>query len=430
MSAPITHSPFLAGAQESNIRSSILGGRLGYALLALMLPFCHLCAATYDSYGGWLEFKGKQSGFFHTEQIQGRWWLVSPEGNAFFSKGVDHVAFTPESDSAPKAPDDPAAWARTTAEQLRGWNFNTLGAWSSPQLYTAGLAYAPMADVAASAGRDVWLKGGVIDYFSPQFQQAADRAAQRICAPRANDPWVLGYFTDNELRWGADWRGTNSLLEQYLQLPANAAGCQKATAFLNARGHAPNGPSAEDQSEFLGLVAAEYARVASEEIRRADPNHLVLGCRFALYPGDAAIRAVGRYFDVISYHSYNSMPPVDRLEQITRLTGKPILLSEFSFKAMDSGLPNTKGAAKPVATQEDRAKGLASYVEALAALPGCVGYHWFQYRDQPKEGRRLDGENSNYGVVKIDGSPWETLTSRMKAVNGEIEDLRAKAPVR
>jgi hypothetical protein len=335
-----------------------------------------------------------------------------------------------ESDASPKAPDDPVAWARTTAEQLRGWNFNTLGAWSSPQTYTFGLAYAPMVNVAASAGRDVWLKGGVVDYFSPEFQQAADRAAQKICTPCAPDPWVLGYFTDNELRWGADWRGTNSLLDAYLKMPADAAGYRKAAAFLKERGHTPDNLSPEDKSEFLGLVAAEYGRVSSKAIRRADPNHLVLGCRFALYPGDAAIRAAGRYFDVISYHSYSAMPPIDRLELITRLTGKPILLSEFSFKAMDSGLPNTKGAAKPVATQEDRARGFTRYVEALAALPGCVGYHWFQYRDQPKEGRRLDGENSNYGVVKIDWTPWETLTVRMRQVNAGLEELHAKASVR
>ena len=72
-------------------------------------------------------------------------------------------------------------------------------------------------------------------------------------------------------------------------MPATAPGYQKATAFLKERGHARDNLSTEDKSEFLGLVAAEYGRVASEAIRRADPNHLVLGCRFALYPGDAAI---------------------------------------------------------------------------------------------------------------------------------------------
>ncbi len=40
------------------------------AFLALLLPFCESFAATYDSYGGWLELKGKKTGFFHTEQIQ------------------------------------------------------------------------------------------------------------------------------------------------------------------------------------------------------------------------------------------------------------------------------------------------------------------------------------------------------------------------
>jgi hypothetical protein len=196
LSASISKSPFPAGAQESSIRSSKVGRHLRYAFLALMLPFCQSYAATGDPYGGWLELKGTKTGFSHTEQLQNRWWLVSPEGNAFFSKGVDHVDLSPESDSS-KAPDDPTAWAKSTAEQLRGWNFNTLGAWSSPQIYAAGLAYAPMVDVAASAGRDVWLKGGVVDYFSPEFQRAADRAAQRICAPRAKEmaapipPWFV-----------------------------------------------------------------------------------------------------------------------------------------------------------------------------------------------------------------------------------------------
>jgi hypothetical protein len=115
------------------------------------------------------------------------------------------------------------------------------------------------------------------------------------------------------------------------------------------------------------------------------------------------------------------------LELITKVTGKPTMVTEFSFKAADSGLPNTKGAARPVPTQEDRAKGFAGYVEALASLPGCVGYHWFEYRDQPKEGRRLDGENSNYGLVKIDFTPWEVLTTRMKQVNLGLEEMHARA---
>ena len=312
-------------------------------------------------------------------------------------------------------------------KQLRGWNFNTAGAWSASQLYTAGIVYAPIVNMASAVQRDVWLKGGVVDYFSKEFRDAADRAAQRVCEPRAKDPWVLGYFTDNELRWGQDWRSTESLLEGYLKMADASPGFQKATEFIKVRGHAATALTDDDKGAFLQLVASEYGRVASEAIHRNDPNHLILGCRFATYPGDIVMQGVGPYFDVVSFHSYNATAPVDRLRTITKLTGKPTMVTEFSFKAMDSGLPNTKGAARPVATQEDRANGFAAYVEALAGLPSCVGFHWFEYRDEPKEGRRLDGENSNYGVVRIDFTPWETLTKRMQQVNGGIEALHAKA---
>ena len=390
----------------------------------LALP---LAAVEYDSYGGWTRLQGARTGYFHTQQIDGRWWLVDPGGNAFFSKGVDNVNFAPEADSAPPAPTDIAAWARMAVGQLHEWNFNTAGAWSVSQLYTAGIVYAPVINLAAAVQRDVWLKGGVVDYFSPEFRESAGRVAQRLCAPHARDPWLLGYFTDNELRWGRDWRSNESLLEGYLKMPEASAGYQKAAAFLKSRGHAVAAITGEDKAGFLKSVAGEYARVASEAIRRADPNHLVLGCRFAVYPGDEVMEGVGPYFDVISFHSYNAAAPVDRLRQIARITGKPTLVSEFSFKATDSGLPNTKGAARPVATQEDRASGFTGYVEALANLGACVGFHWFEYRDEPKEGRRLDGENSNYGIVHIDFTPWETLTRRMQQVNARLESLHAQS---
>lgn len=400
------------------------------ALAAAALCASGAMAADYDTYGGWTKLQGRKTGYFHTERIGGRWWLVSPEGNAFFSKGVDHVNYAPEAASSPAQPADLGAWAKMAVGQLRRWNFNTAGAWSARELYGAGIAYTPIVDIAASAGRDVWLKGGVVDYFSPQFREAAASAAERVCAPRVRDPWLLGYFTDNELRWGSDWRAKDSLLEAYLKMPAGSPGRARAEAFLKQRGReAGVAPGDDDKAGFLELAAAEYGRVSQAAIRARDPNHMVLGCRFAGYAGDAVMRGVGPYFDVISFHSYNPEAPIERLELIHKLTGKPTMVTEFSFKAMDSGLPNTKGAAKPVATQEDRAKGFTGYVEALAKLASSVGFHWFEYRDEPAEGRRLDGENSNYGVVKIDFTPWDVLTRQMTKVNAGIEALHATAPV-
>ncbi len=390
---------------------------------ALLVGAAHPQTPGNDTFGGWLQVTGTKTGFFHAQQIDGRWWFITPEGHAFFSKGVDNVSFQPESASSPKAPPDPDQWAVATTRQLRGWNFNTVGAWSAPQLYQQGIAYAPVLDLAASVERDLWLKGGVVDYFDPRFREVVERVAASACAPHANDPWLLGYFTDNELRWGKDWRSQDSLLESYLKMPPRSPGQARASAFVKALGRAPTD---QDRNTFAGLVASEYARITTQAIHRHDPQHLVLGCRFANYPGDDVIRAAGEYFDVISLHSYAPSAPQERLRQIARLTGKPAMVTEFSFKAMDSGLPNIKGAGKPVATQSDRANGFTNYVQALAALPNVVGYHWFEYRDEPKEGR-FDGENSNYGVVKIDFSPWELLTARMTSVNAGLDRQHAAA---
>ncbi len=41
-----------------------------------------------DEYGGWLGLQGTATGFFHTEQVGNRWWLVTPKGNVFFNVGV------------------------------------------------------------------------------------------------------------------------------------------------------------------------------------------------------------------------------------------------------------------------------------------------------------------------------------------------------
>jgi hypothetical protein len=75
----------------------------------------------------------------------------------------------------------------------------------------------------------------------------------------------------------------------------------------------------------------------------------------------------------------------------------------------DSGLPNTKGAGLVVPTQADRALGYKNYTTTLAKLPYVIGFHWFEWFDEPAEGRKLDGENSNYGLVTINGAPFPSI---------------------
>jgi len=408
----------------------------------------------YDSYGGTLRVKGTATGFFHVEKINGVWWIIDPEGNGFISKGVNHVSF--DGDYSPSLGYSPynrvvlgkyghaESWAEATVERLRSYGFNTIGAWSSSELYRLKIPYTIILDIAAKAGSE-WLSGKVVDYFSKRFEEVADEAAGEICASRRDDPYLLGYFTDNELRWGPDWRSTKHLFDDYIALEKDAPGKKALVQYLrekygnigelNAKWgtgfnsfedilnvyEPPGGASLDsDRLGFLEVVSKRYFKVCHDAIRRHDPNHLILGCRFAFRPPDEVLKGCVGYTDVVSINNYGWEPPIEDLRAINRLTGLPVIITEFSFKARDSGLPNTKGAGTPLATQEDRAERFEKYVAKLLSEPYVVGYHWFQYSDQPAQGR-FDGENSNFGLVNINDEPWVILVTRATSVNLKAE---------
>lgn len=415
-------------------------------------------------YGGRIKMQAEGTGFFRTKQINGVWWLVDPDGHLFISKGVNHVSFA--GDHCPALGYSPyqrnvqakygseEKWAEATVQRLKAWGFNTIGAWSSPSLFRH-MPYTVILNMGARAGAN-WLKGIFPDVFAPQFQQTLMDIAEKECAPRKNDPLLIGYFTDNELRWGPDWRSRQHLLDDYLlMLPPDAPGKEKLLEFFRKRylhiegfnkawgmnlpdwdalvklTQLPPAPTEaveqqrlNDRLDFLRIIAHEYFRQCHEVIKTHDLNHLILGCRFAGYAPRPVVEAMGEFVDVVSFQWYGFEVPFKVLDELHQITGKPVMLTEFSFKAMDSGLPNTRGAGKPVPTQKDRADYFERFVTALIKLPYTVGYHWFQWSDQPEKGR-FDGENSNYGLVKENDEAWELLTGRMTEVNARIEAVHA-----
>ena len=114
--------------------------------------------AQYDTYGGWVKLKGKKTGFFHTEQIDGRWWLVTPEGHVFISKGVCSVSPARNRHAPAMPPEEWARWAKQTAEQLKGWNFNTISLYGTKG-GLPGMPYTAMLNFAASQQPNVWREG-------------------------------------------------------------------------------------------------------------------------------------------------------------------------------------------------------------------------------------------------------------------------------
>ena len=175
---------------------------------------------------------------------------------------------------------------------------------------------------------------------------------------------------------------------------------------------------------FAALAGQRYFETTYAAIRAADPNHLILGSRFAYVPPPGVIEAAARHCDVISVNCYDldARPIIDAYSD----TGKPCLIGEFSFRSADSGLPNTNGAGPLVKTQAERAAAYRRYVATAFSQPAIVGCHWFEHADQPAEGR-FDGENSNFGVVTINDEVYEELTQTMKLMNTEAEAFHMSA---
>jgi agarase len=430
--------------------------------------------------------------FFRVTQVDGTWWLLDPAGQRFISKGVTTVRFAQDrargTDISPYAQTNQAkygsedAWRSAVAPRLIGWGFNTLGAWSDERLSAIDvngrhLAYAPTLGLGSrfvreSVGGNAWSQGIFPDVFDPRFEATVRQSATERCAPRRDDPWVLGWFTDNELHWGPDWRGTDELLTMFLAMPAAAPGRAAAIALLRERyrqiddlntvwktsatswdelasAGAIQPPAMRKQvyvqnqdaerqinatqparaafladcDEFAGRVAEQYFRLTRQAIIAADPNHLIFGCRFAYVPPKPVVDAAGKYLDAISFNCYMTDPR--RIVQQYSAFGKPVIIGEFSFRGEDSGLPNTKGAGPKVKDQAERAAAFEQYIRYVLSDPHVVGYHWFEHADQPHEGRP-DGENSNYGLVNIKDEPYETLVATMTRVNAQAEQIHAQ----
>jgi hypothetical protein len=381
----------------------------------------------------------RPSGYFRAERSDDVWWLADPDGGAFLSKGVNTVRFdqdriknsdrTPYAEACAKKFGNEASWRTAAADRLARWGFNTLGAWSDEVVATVGarpLAVAANLELGASFTWEKSRPGGgghaqaFPDVFDPAFARHVAGRARELCAARANEENLLGWFIDNELRWGADWRGPDDLLTLFSKLPPSAPGNAAASDFLRGR----DGEHADIAAAFSGLVADRYFAAASAAIRAADRNHLVLGCRFAYVPPASVIAAAARHVDVVSFNCYELDPRA--VIDAYAAGGKPCLIGEFSFRAEDSGLPNRIGAGPKVADQAERAACFQRYVTAALRNAAIVGYHWFEHADQPAEGR-FDGEDSNFGTVTIEDRVYEELTQAMTATNAEAEALHLKA---
>ena len=112
-------------------------------------------------------------------------------------------------------------------------------------------------------------------------------------------------------------------------------------------------------------------------------------------------------------------PVQDELARWERHAGKPILITEWYAKGVDSGMANTSGAGWLVKTQRERGQFYENFTLGLLQSKVCVGWHWFKYIDNDPDDKTVDPSNidSNKGVVNNRYVPYQPLLDSMKRLN-------------
>lgn len=434
----------------------------------------------FSRFGGWSGKQFEATGFFrtHWDDLQGRWWLVDPDGHIFWSTGQDCVrvdteaniqyleaalCWKPESNSVfasiySNAWDKPhinylqanfmrafgadqwyERWGEITLSLLRSNGFNTVANWSDWQIaHAAGFPYVRTLDMRPVAVNTPTIYRAFPDVFDSRFVYDANAYVEPLASTK-DDPALIGYFLMNEPTWGfSDETPAAGMLfntptcktrdaltvflrERYEDDAALANAWQIDTSFEAVQSGVWTTPltsaAQTDLTAFSQIMVDKFFRTLSEAARKVDSNHLNLGTRYHTVPPTWAQQGM-RSFDVFSINCYQRQVPASDLKAIHDLLDMPTIVGEWHFGALDVGLP-ASGVGPRVKDQNERGKAYRYYVEQAAALPWCVGTHHFNHYDQSALGR-FDGETYNIGFYDICYRPYSDLVDAARLTHERL----------
>jgi hypothetical protein len=416
------------------------------------------------------------AGFFRVGQARnGQWWLVDPHGRPFFGRAVAGVNLSGRTGgrqplAGPYASalmarhgGDAGVFARSAIVRLRSWNFNTLGAWTGPELVDQGMYFTETLEL-HRVGPVIHAGDALLpDVFDPAWREAVAAQVRERCTPLRNSPELIGYFTDHELRWAQPRTDRSletsgaaapaerpTLLQLCLSLEPSARAYHAAWEFVLAprqgdletlaRDWAVPLPNKEmlrqltqaetplrsegylrDERRFSHEFARRYFSTCAAAIRAEDPNHLLLGCRFDIFPGSVvAAECAYPHVDIVA-----AQPEADAWERTAQVyhgvKGMPVWLVDLNWAAPRFRETPLKREPRGLTTIERMLKKGRTALERVCTQRSVVGYEWSRWadgeEDEPPFGR---------GLVHTDDREAREHTELLSDFNARAERLRAK----
>ena len=382
-------------------------------------------------------------GYYRVVQDGGTWWFQDPAGKKFLSRGlVGANPGVPEAKFDPANPaycglrfyPDPGKCREAMVRRMEKWGFNTLGAGSEEPPSGAGTPFVLTLSLGSRLG---------VPWEDPGSEEAKVRMRDLLgpLSRLKEEPRLLGVFLDGRLGWWDEalflnvlkrsaqkdplkkglvdllkerYRGDLRLLTADFSLdpePMRFEGVEIAMRRAEFRPGAR--PAVVD--EFAGWLAERFYSAAVAEVRKVDPNHLVFSDRYAGFYSQPVARAAGKYVDVVALDldpaAANGWVAPFLVESLHKASRRPVLVSEVSVASGEngSGDANRGGTRMTVGTRKERAAAAERAAGMLARFPWTVGYHWYQYYDEPPGGGDTGPQGYATGLIDVRDGEYREL---------------------
>ena len=302
-------------------------------------------------------------GFFTLDRRRDRWWLITPDGEPFFSLGLNHI-----DPASLRYPENIHLWREryggsttrwieeSVVPNLKRWGFNSVGwvqevtvrRWRHSRAFTNDEYRAldmPFCHLLPFTESHQWEQHTRhFDFRSRQWEQWVDYVARSYCAELADDRNLIGYFYSDCPTW-VHHRDDNAWRGPIFD---------------------PDRLETESGRKELAELASRYYKTTHDAIRRYDPHHLIFGDRYeanAPIPMEV-VESADPFVDLLSFQDFRD--PVTHLGDWHSRTGKPVLMADGA------------GMSRPVPPEgfiANEGDWYARMLKGLLENPGCVGFH-------------------------------------------------------
>lgn len=433
----------------------------------------------WNRFGGFTKGpKFEATGHFRTKKINGKWWIIDPDGCLFWSVGVNGagklVVSTPLKDrehffeGIPQKNADnailfdkksykhglanlyrkygensEAEYVASSLKRMKSWGLNTLGGWSVETVnqYAEEIKLPYTAYINAISPK---INDKFPDVFDPRWKNEVEKKIKEKAAFVKDDPYFFGFFINNEIHWssplgiakstlskGKDCAGKKTyiaLLQHYI---ATIDAFNELTgASFKSWNELENTKVAKDKlnvsalkkvnEEHYTIMCEVYFKTTKALIDKYAPNKMYIGCRWhGNHKNKLNTTISAKYLDILTFNAYEN--EVEFYPYPSESIDKPFIISEFNFGSLDRGKFFT--GLGYASSQRNRGEKYVNFIEGALRNPRCVGAHWFMWANSTTAGRG-NGENANCGLVSMTDQIYYELISYMRQINYQMYHFR------